>query len=61
MPELETDPVSEMADQLAETVVLPVPIQCRGAQGIWRLPDDVYAIVRGGYRQAKNRPQSRQF
>lgn len=41
--------------QLADVVVLPTPVPCRGAQGLWVLPDDVLALVREGWKQAKER------
>lgn len=38
---------------LAETVVLPEPIQSKGALGLWVLPEDVLARVREGYQITK--------
>lgn len=35
--------------QLSRPVLLPEPVPCRGFQGLWGLPDDVYRQVRAGY------------
>jgi hypothetical protein len=32
---------------LDEVIALPAPVPCRGAQGLWRVPDDVAALVLG--------------
>lgn len=37
---------------LREVVALPVPVACRGAQGLWRLPPDVRARVEEQIRRA---------
>lgn len=38
---------------LAERFVLPEPVPCKGAQGLWTLPPDVTEAVRSQYRKAK--------
>ena len=38
---------------LLDLVVLPEPVPCRGAQKLWRLPDDALAAVRDGFRRAR--------
>ncbi len=37
---------------LTDVWALPEPVPCRGAQGLWSLPDDVYRAVREQYGQA---------
>ena len=37
--------------RLADVAALPVPVPCRGAQGLWDIPDDVFAEVRLQFRQ----------
>lgn len=37
---------------LADVVALPVPVPCRGALGVWRLPPDVEAAVRAQLARA---------
>lgn len=38
---------------LAETVVLPEAVPCKGQLGLWYLPDDVIGRVREGFRIAR--------
>jgi hypothetical protein len=38
---------------LDDVVALPAPVPCRGAQGLWPVPDDVAALV---IEQAKGGP-----
>lgn len=37
---------------LGRTVALPEPVPCKGAQGLWTLPEEVLARVRQRYRLA---------
>jgi hypothetical protein len=43
---------------LAEAVVLPEPVPCMGAQGLWDLPDNVLGQVRLGFTLARRRKAS---
>lgn len=38
---------------LADVTVLPEPVACKGAQKFWKLPTDVLAQVRNGYRAGR--------
>ena len=42
--------------RLTDVFVLPEPIACKGAQGLWTLPDDVRAEVRRQYAET-HRPE----
>lgn len=39
--------------RLADVVALAEPVPCRGARGLWELPEDVLVKVKAGYRAAK--------
>ena len=36
---------------LSDIIVLPEPVPCRGAQGLWDIPDDVLEKMRAQFRQ----------
>lgn len=40
---------------LSEVMVLPEPVPCRGAQGLWSVPEDVAVLVRDGFKLAIQR------
>lgn len=39
--------------RLHDVEVLPQPVPCRGAQGLWKLPEDVRLAVRDGVRASR--------
>lgn len=39
--------------QFSDVVVLPEAVPCRGAQGLWEIPEDVLEVVRLQYQTAK--------
>lgn len=40
---------------LEDYVELPEPVECKGAQGLWNLPEDVKVIVREQYQKAERK------
>lgn len=39
-----------------DVIKLPTPVQCKGAQGYWKLTPEVFAAVRSGVRAATSEP-----